>query len=168
MAHEQTATPEICYAMAYFVLPHYVFNQVDQFIGRLNVGDIGAGFFYVMTCKMNEQEPRDDLIGSFRVHNTTINDRDCYVISYPTPPAVDISSLADDQVESKMATIVLAPYFSAVLRNQQNGDVQYFVLGQSPGGGTTFRRVTPQANANLGPGCEPELESFLALLTEKT
>jgi hypothetical protein len=47
------------------------------------------------------------------------------------------------------------------------GECQYFVPGQAPNGGTTLRRVSPVSNANLGQGCEPELNTFLQLLRER-
>jgi hypothetical protein len=60
----------------------------------------------------------------------------------------------------------LAPYLSAVV-TRPGEPPRYFALGQSPDGFTTLRGVTPDMNANLGPGCEPELEPFLALLRER-
>jgi hypothetical protein len=58
---------------------------------------------------------------------------------------------------------VLAPYFSAVIEDRNTREAQCFVLGQSPDALTTLRLVTPTMNANLGRGCEPELEAFLEL-----
>lgn len=65
-----------------------------------------------------------------------------------------------------MQGIVLAPYFSAMIRERTTGTARYYVLGQSLDGHTTFRTVTPEMNANLGPGCEPELDAFLELLRQ--
>ena len=45
---------------------------------------------------------------------------------------------------------VLAPYFSSILR-AENDSVAYYVLGQAPKGGTTLRCITINGvNANLG------------------
>ena len=66
-----------------------------------------------------------------------------------------------------MKDFVLAPYFSAMLVENEGGQVRYFILGQSPDGHTTLRGVTLNMNANLGRGCEPELKAFLDLLQDR-
>ncbi len=165
---DQRGTAQTCYTMAYFVLPQYVFNQREKLIGELSAGRIGAMFFYVLTCKMGGKEPNPEVVQSLMVHKGSLDDNhNYYIIQYPTPVPVDISELPDDQVFQAMQNVVLAPYFSAVIEDNRTKEARYFILGQSPDGHTTLRGVTLEYNANLGRGCEPELELFLTLLRSR-
>ena len=59
---------------------------------------------------------------------------------------------------------MLAPHFSAVIRDEATQRISYFVLGQtSMGGGTVLRSITAEGdNRNLGEGPEPTMDAFLA------
>jgi hypothetical protein len=154
--------------MAYFVLPRYVFNQPEKVSAELSAGRVGAMFFYVLTCTFSEKEPDPEVAKAFAAHTGTLDDRhNYYVIEYPIPAPVDITGVADDRMLEALQQVVLAPYFSAMIEDRQSKQVRYFILGQSPDGHTTLRAVTPEFNANLGPGCEPELQAFLGLLRER-
>lgn len=156
--------------MAYVVLPHYCSERSYSLLQNLKLGPrAGAAFFYLMTCQMNATEPRDDVVHSLSVSTGKLDDTTIYhIISYPTPPSIDLSEIPEDNILDAMQKIVLAPYFSAVLENSETHEVTYYILGQSPDGFTTLRTVDGTMNANLGRGCEPRLESFVELLRTKT
>lgn len=158
-------TAQNCYTMAYFVLPAYVFDDVERLVDTLSRDPTRPGSFYMMACSRNQREPRMELFRSFPVHQGNFDAATRYcIIEYPTPPEVDLSDLSLEEMFAKASGVVLAPYFSAVVWGKEG--VRYFILGQSPNGGTTLRQVTLESNANCGPGCEPELGAFIALLRE--
>jgi hypothetical protein len=159
-------TAQACYAMAYFVLPDYITRGAEALADRLSRSPIEAGTFYMMACALKGLEPRMELLRSFPVHRGDLDNttRFC-IVEYPNPPAVDLSDLSLEEMFALGDKVVLAPYFSAILWDRSES-VRYFVLGQSLHGFTTLRSVTPDTNANLGPGCEPELEEFVALLRD--
>jgi hypothetical protein len=156
--------------MAYFVLPQYCSARPESLLQNLKLGPrAGAAFFYLMTCQMNDIEPRDEVVQSLSVSTGKLDDTTIYhIIAYPTPPGVDLSQIPEDKILDVMQKIVLAPYFSAILENSETHAVAYYILGQSPDGFTTFRTVDGTMNANLGRGCEPRLESFVEFLRSKT
>jgi hypothetical protein len=148
-------------------LPHVAYNDCDNLVKMFKEGPITVGaYYYVTVCQALKIEIIREDAKRFREHFGELDDaQDYFVLEYPTPPPVDLtdvnmSALPQDKIP------VLAPYFSAVLRNRQTGAVDYYTLGQAPTrGGTTLRAVTPDdSNCNLGPGPEPRLEAFLARL----
>lgn len=156
-----------CYTMAYFVLPRYVFDDPERLISELTENGLRAGMLYMMACGMNGREPQMDLLRSFPVHAGDLGGDTRYcVVEFPTPPHVNLSDMTMEEVMASADAVVLAPYFAAVVTRPQSPP-RYFVLGQSPDGFTTLRRVTQNSNANLGPGCEPELIAFVELLREQ-
>ncbi|HZK82707.1 MAG TPA: hypothetical protein VFC46_16605 [Humisphaera sp.] len=167
--HDPQELAKACYRMAYFVLPRYAFEGVEKVDTQLSKGTYGAAFFYVMTCQLAGIEPDKEAAHAFVVHTGELDPTHRYhVIQYPPPaPIPDVMSLPKEQLIAAMKTVVLAPYFSAVLVDNRTGEVECYVLGQSPESATSFRRVTSEFNANLGPGCDPKLEPFLALLRER-
>lgn len=61
--------------------------------------------------------------------------------------------------------IIPAPYFSGLII--KNNTIEgYYILGQNPtGNGTTLRSVSKDgSNLNLGPGCEPDMDTFIELI----
>jgi hypothetical protein len=160
-------TARACYAMAYFVLPDYFTRGAEALADRLSSSPLECGTFYIMGCTMRGLEPQMDLLHSFPVHRGDLNENTRYcIVEYPTPPALDLSDLSMEEMLALSGRLVLAPYFSAVLWDR-TGAARYYVLGQSPDGFTTFRKVEPDMNANLGPGCEPALGAFVDLLRER-
>ena len=84
----------------------------------------------------------------------------CILISYPLPPK--------EPARLPNGMIIPAPHFSAIVYSKNRlTEASYYVLGQRVDGiGTTFREVTKDANMNLGEGCAPSREAFIALLNE--
>ena len=162
-----SSLPSISYGIAYFVLPHYAFQDCDKLVTMFIDTPATVGpFFYLMGCQMQELEPVHEDAGGFKPHHGELDrERDYFLLQYPVPPPVDFSGMDPTRVDPEELP-VLAPHFSVVIRHRATKEVRYFVLGQAPiGGGTTLRCVTPDGmNANLGPGPGPELEEFLAHL----
>ncbi len=168
--HEASETPHICYAMAYFLLPMYCAERPDALLQNLRAGPrAGAVYFYLRTCQIKEIGPRDEVVPFLSVSTGKLDDTTTYhIITYPTPPPIDLFKIPADKLSDRLQEFVLAPYFSAVLEKSETHEIAYFILGQSPDGFTTLRTVTGTVNANLGPGCEPKLESFVELLRART
>lgn len=117
-----------------------------------------------MVCQVAKITPVEEDGRRFRAHHGALDDARAYfVVEYPAPPPVDFSGIDPEQCRPEELP-VLAPWFSAVVRQRDTGVVSYFTLGQAPfGGGTTFRSVTADGmNCNHGPGPEPQLDGFLA------
>ena len=119
-----------------------------------------------MACQMRKIEPDVEIAKTFHWHVGPLNGAiDYLTLSYPTPPSVDMSDVSPEQLMNSKTPMILAPYFSTVLRDREDKR-HYYILGQSPiGGGTTLRCITADgANCNLGPGPAPTLEEFHAAL----
>lgn len=163
--------PAISYAAAYFILPHYAFKEIGRIEDLWLQQRQSAGpFIYLMACQLHKQEPvREHALGFLPHHGTLDGNRDYFLMEYPAPPPVDFSGMDIAALESTEPP-VLAPYYSAVVRDLDTPAVSYYVLGQSPiGGGTTFRRVEGDGiNANLGPGPAPTMDDFLETLRTRT
>jgi len=159
--------PQLCYDVAYFILPHYVYQDLEKLTAMCTDSPVAAGpFFYAMAAIQRKVEPNDEDAMRFRWHHGELRAGcEYFVLEYPKPPPIDLSDTPDEQLFD--VKVVLAPHFSAILRG--DGDVAYFILGQAPmGGGTTLRCITrDQANCNLGPGPAPQLETFLDTLRER-
>jgi len=160
--------PELSYGVAYFVLPHYAHNDCEKLVEMWKNSPASAGpFYYLMACQMQKTEPINEVALCFRAHYRALDDRrDCYVMQFPEPPPFVLPT-TDIEELMKIKMPVLAPYFSAVVRDRQTKSVRYYVLGQAPTGGTTLRSVgADQTNYNLGPGPNPTLEEFLAAISQ--
>jgi hypothetical protein len=162
--------PQLCYGVAYFVLPHYVYNDLAKLTDMCAKTPTSAGpFFYLMACQFQKAEPSKEDAVRFRWHCGILEEgREYFVLEYPTPLPVDLSDVSPEKMLGKEGP-VLAPYFSAIIRETASGDVSYYVLGQAPlGGGTTLRSVLREGmNCNHGPGPEPKLDAFLSVLRKK-
>ena len=155
--------PQLCYGMAYFMLPPMLEQDAARTLGYFRRSDGGARL-YALACATQEVEPDAAVARLFHVHTGTLTTGEGVdVLEYPGPPQLDLRRLAHEQAE--LSAIVLAPFFSAIVRASEG--LEYYVLGQRPYGGTTLRKVTPGMNMNLGEGPEPELGAFLAALTRR-
>jgi hypothetical protein len=159
--------PQLCYDVAYFILPHYAHNDPAKVAELCLTTPTAAGpFFYTMACLGRKVEPVPEDGRRFRWHHGRLTEgHEYFALEYPTPPPVDLSDVPLDQLVNR--PVVLAPHFSVIVRGA-GGEGSYFVLGQAPmGGGTTLREVSPGINANLGPGPEPTLTAFLDAARER-
>jgi hypothetical protein len=163
--------PQLSYDVAYFILPDYAYHGLEQLTDLCLKSPAAAGpFLYFTACRMRQVEP-DILDGKrFHWHHGLLDDaREYFALEYPTPPPVDMSNVPLEQVASGDSPFVLAPYYSAILRDRASAEVSYFVLGQAPmGGGTTLRSVLREGmNCNLGSGPEPRFAAFLDAIRER-
>jgi hypothetical protein len=161
--------PQLCYDVAYFVLPHYVYENLTKITDLcLNAPTAAGPFFFLMAAKAREVEPDFEDAKRFRWHHGKLaNDYEYFALEFPQPPAIDLSDADPEQLINSGATFVLAPHFSVIVRGPT--EVQYFILGQAPlGGGTTLRCVTRDgANCNLGPGPQPDLAALLGSIRKR-
>lgn len=161
----QVTLPQICYDVAYFVLPHYAFKDFEKIVDLCTNTPAAAGpFFYLLACQFRKSAPNPEDGRKFQWHVGTLDsERHYFALEYPVPPPIELSSVPPEKLLSETAPLVLAPYFSAVIRRERTHESEYYVLGQAPlGGGTTLRCVEPDGkNCNLGPGPNPDLDAFL-------
>jgi hypothetical protein len=161
--------PQLCYDVAYFVLPHYAFKDLEKLAHLCLATPTAAGpFFYAMAAMGRKIEPDTNDAQRFHWnHGRLTRDYEYFLLEYPVPPAVDMSDTSLEQMISDGIKFVLAPHFSVILRGVDK--VHYFILGQAPmGGGTTLRCILPDgANCNLGPGPEPQVTAFLDVVRER-
>jgi hypothetical protein len=166
---EQTVPlSQLCYDVAYFVLPHYAFNDLPKISDLcLNTPTAAGPFFYVMAALRRKVKPDMEDAKRFCWHHGQLGDgREYFALEYPTPPPVDMSGASIEQVLGSSTKLVLAPYYSIILCG--SGAAHYYILGQAPiGGGTTLRCMLPEgSNCNLGPGPEPTLSALLDAIRE--
>jgi hypothetical protein len=167
-ASEPLKTGEVCYLIAYFILPSYIAQAPDKLFEHLSKGNEGAVFLYVVACQQAKRQPMKEEAFAFSLHEGDMETGQHYwIVQYPTPPPVNFSKPEFVPLGHPDRKVVLAPYFSAVLRNRNDNALSYYILGQAPFGGTTLRSVSGSDNSNLGPGCEPEVGAFIRLVTER-
>jgi hypothetical protein len=146
---------QLCYDVAYFILPHYAFKDLAKLTDLcLNTPTTAGLFFYVMAAQMRKVEPDTEDGKQLRWHHGQLSEcREYFALEYPTPASVDLSDVPMEEMFSSGTKFVLAPYFSAIIRESGSPVGQYFILGQAPmGGGTTLRCILPEGmNCNLGP-----------------
>lgn len=165
---------QISYSLAYSLLPEYAFRRNSEILKMCQVSSrVGAAFFYVLTLKAcfniecDEQQAQD--AQKFHWHLGQLGSgRHYFALEYPQPAPID--HLGEDDLMAALTGgqgLVLAPYFSVVVgvpnaTETELSEVEYFVLGQRPMGGSTLRRVTGDGqNQNLGRGPEPALDLFI-------
>ena len=155
---------QVAYDMAYFVLPPRAHNDIKELRADFEDSpDLGALSYYAQAAKARGVVPDAEDVRALRGHTGELDDCDLIVVEYPRFPAVDLLARLSDGAPLD-GSYVLAPYFSAVVIDRGSDEVRCFVLGQSPDARTTLRLVSPEMNANLGDGCEPEMDAFLKLL----
>ncbi len=156
--------PRICYAAAYYVLPHLAFSEVEIVIEHWDAEPAKAcEVIYALACKIRNLPVNPADSRKLRMHAGALDEsRRYYVVEYPNPPPFDPTTFTPARPP------VLAPYFSAIIRSTTTGLIRYYVLGQSPIGSTTFRSVNAEGtNANLGEGPEPRFESWIQHLRQR-
>jgi hypothetical protein len=151
---------QICYRVAYYMYPALLYSDPQKMREIFTkYGDAAGAYFYVLLCKQEGIEPDEEHAKRFRPYTGQLaNGTDYVLLEYPTPPPVN----------PDLMKAALAPHFSIILYPRASENVAYYILGQRPFGGTTLRTVTKDGmNANLGEGCEPDRDTFLAFLTDK-
>ncbi len=159
-SNSQAELAKFCYGTAYLALPKLLFAQTERTIGYFVNNEYPEGpYLYMMATRILKVEPVREHALSFQAHSGELSPRKNYhILEYPTPPPFDLAQ----------KDAVLAPFFSAIIHNTADAEVAYYVLGQNPVSGTTFRTVTPDgANANMGPGPQPELDTFIEFLRQR-
>ena len=166
---DENTRAAVAYDMAYFVLPRRAHADIEELKSEFDESpDMGAMFYFAHAAKMRGVQPNAEDVRALRSHTGRLDaERNYIVIEYPRFPAVDLLAEMSGGLLPGGGSYVLAPYFSAIVEDRNSGEVQCFVLGQSPDARTTFRGVSPTINANLGPGCEPDLDGFLNLLRQR-
>jgi hypothetical protein len=80
------------YDIAYFILPQYVFSQLQRLIDQcVNTPTAAGPFFYGMVCQARETEPDIKAAKQFKWHNGTFDETHKFLLlEYPVPPPVDM------------------------------------------------------------------------------
>jgi len=143
----------VSYTVAYQILPHGIFNNVEK-INNLwrNEPDVAGHALYQMACQSLKTTP-DETIGSqFRAQVRELEGHSFYILEYPAPGE----------------SAIPAPYLSCIHFENSGSTPKFYILGQSPMGDTTLRSVTGDGmNMNLGPGPEPAIDPFLRSILDR-
>jgi hypothetical protein len=154
-ASELVPLEQLSYDIAYFILPQYVFGQLERLIDQcVNTPTLAGPFFYVLACQAREVEPDFEMATDFKWYDGAIDETRIYLaLEYPTPPVVDMGDSDPLAMLAAGHKIVLAPHFSVILHCDDKPP-EYYILGQEPiGGGTTVRQILDGGmNCNMGPG----------------
>lgn len=157
------------YDIAYFILPHYIFESLDRIIDLCTTTPSVAGpFFYTMSCQRRGFEPNMEYVRQYTWHTGELDGRKYLALEYPFPRSVDVFDSDPITLMQPGTALVLAPYFSLILYDSDSPP-RYYILGQSPiRGRTTLRTITADGmNCNLGPGPEPKLNLFMEAIRER-
>lgn len=163
----------ICYRIAYHTLPGMALNDSDDFKKYWDAPDQIGRIFCQVECKQDGFVPTEEQMASLKFLDASVGGLECHVIGYPKPPPPDLSILEEperyrEKIKQGGKPPVLGPHFSAIVSLPETPKRRCFILGQSPDDGTTLREVSFKdggiRNANLGPGCPPEITQFLGLL----
>ena len=161
---------KLCYDIAYLILPTHAHTQFRVLLDLLKTSpEATGGLYYHLVCKSHKIEGDPGTSELFRWHQGKLDETHIYaVLEYPQPTPIDLTDVPPDVAMQNVGTWTIAPYFSAIVRDQTNGNIQYFVLGQtSMGGGTVLRCVdNVGTNYNLGAGPEPTLDALLSAVRE--
>ena len=67
--------PQLCYDVAYFILPHYAFKDLAKLADLcLNTPTVAGPFFYVMAAQARKVEPDPEDAKRFRWHHGQLDD----------------------------------------------------------------------------------------------
>lgn len=161
---------QLSYDVAYQILPGYVYGQLPALLEVVNASPESANaLFYQMACKAAKVQPDRAAFAQYQWHRVaSLKGRTCLVLAYPQPVPIDLTGKSFVEVRESAGTWVLAPYFSAVVKDDASGKTDYFVLGQtSMGGGTALRRMDADwTNTNLGAGPAPSLDAFVTAIAQ--
>lgn len=149
----------ISYTIAYRSLPRLLARPVVAgFEKWLEDPDAVRDSLYRVGCIMAQRTMQVGQSQRILAHVGVLGARhEYFIFEYPKPPGY----------APEMGNRLLAPYFSAVIRDTGDGKCEYYVLGQSPDGGTTIRSVQEDEHTLVGGGVEPTLECWIAHLRHK-
>lgn len=162
------------HAVAYTVLPDLAFKHPTKLLADLkNCPEPCMKKAYQAPAAHEGGAPHPEDIKQLVVkHGRFDHGVHYHIVTFPKFPAphIDMENSTTRQIQEQLAQTVLAPYLAAVVHGGPHKVDAYYVLGQAPAGGTTFRRVTSDMHhgkyhvANLGDGPNPSLSNFLDLL----
>ncbi|MBW3600954.1 MAG: hypothetical protein KY475_27270 [Planctomycetes bacterium] len=91
--------PQLCYDVAYFVLPHSAFGSLAKLTNLcVNTPTAAGPFFYVMAAQARKVEPDREDANRFRWRHGQLNEgHEYFVLEYPIPPPVDMSAVPIEQ-----------------------------------------------------------------------
>ena len=155
---------ELAYGVAYYEFPQNAFAAKENLFKLWDDNpSYLSRYLYIKACRMRGVKAVDEESNqlSFELHDFS-DTHTAHILKYPVPPSFEFDP---GQMMAGNGP-VLAPYYSALITDQSRSQLQYFVLGQSPSGGTTLRSVDENGiNSNLGPGPDvPSCENFLGLI----
>ena len=166
----------VSYFLAYRVLPDLIHNRWSEFLGLWSSACLFPLYLAIKGAGEQGKRLSIEQINNFKHYQGQLKDDiEYYIVEFPTPPSswgqlnMDASAaqLAQEKKPSLDAIPVLGPYFLAALSRTSTAERWLYILGQSPGGGTTLRSVKAGgANCNCGPGPEPTAQNFLRILCE--
>jgi hypothetical protein len=162
----------ISYSLAYRTLPNLVHERWAEFCDLWGGGIPFPMFLAIKGASESGKRLGLAQIQEFKYYQGALDSSSEYfLIEFPTPP----DQGEGPSIESLMAALsagkelsrdlvpVLGPYFVAIVIDSAKNEKYLYILGQSPGGGTTLRFVAAGGmNANCGPGpTPPESSAFL-------
>lgn len=157
----------LCHETAYFVLPRAAYQELDQFIERVKA-PAGAGHYYKQACLRLKADPAAVDSSRFKWHHGFWDGgREYFALQYPEPAALPKAPVEKLQSMVQQGRLVLAPYYSVIVRPEPGSAARCFVLAQSPQGGTELGEVAPDQYTPLGAGPEPRLSALLEVLAER-
>lgn len=162
----------ISYSLAYRTLPDLVHERWSEFCDLWGGGMPFPLFLAIKGASEFGKRLSLGQLQEFKYYQGEFDsDREYFLIEFPTPPdqgegpSIEalMAALSVGQQPSRDLVPVLGPYFAAIVIEPANNERHLYILGQSPGGGTTLRFVAAGGmNANCGPGpTTPESSAFL-------
>ncbi|HYF51961.1 MAG TPA: hypothetical protein VEJ63_21310 [Planctomycetota bacterium] len=157
----------IASAIAYIIIPKMAFSDCDKLVHLWTNGtNQEQSALYVLGCKARQLEPISDEVKLFQFHHGELDpQRDYYMMEFPPPEAFGSAPPPNED------SMTVGPYYSAVVRHRQSGELAYYILGQGANidlGGTTFRCITTDGvNKNLGKGPMADFDGFLNRIREQ-
>lgn len=161
----------ISYSIVYRILPDLVHVRWTEFCDLWNGVIPFPMYLAIKEASDMIKRLSLDQVQEFKYYQGELDSNNEYfLLEFPTPPdqgerpnfEAFIAALESGRKPSADAVPVLGPFFAAVVFNENTNEKHLYILGQSPGEGTTLRFVAAGGmNANCGPGPEPIASKFL-------
>jgi hypothetical protein len=167
----------LSYNLTYKVLPKLVHSRWSEFMDLWN-GSIPFPYYFAIKGASDQlKRLSSEQLQEFKYYQGDLKaDLKYYLIEFPAPPPQTgeptlekvAVQLAQGKKLSPESVPVLGPYFAVACHNAQTSEVHFYILGQSPSGGTTLRiALEGGAHANCGPGPEPAPNTFLQAVADR-